>query len=180
MQSINIEGEKKEFAQGATCGDALASSLSGKRYKAREYMSSNGNMLAMIALSGLIDLEYFRPDLKTQSIRFGTFVEGSHSVTNLKLLGRSYSVDVRDDATILLIDDAPVFRGDGGRFVVRNFLQTRTGVEFLIDAHADITVNLNLPDPKQKQPVRYFLIVPPGRSMVVAENGAVSVKRVGA
>ena len=33
MRSIIIEGEKKEFAQDVSCGDALKSVLSGKKFK---------------------------------------------------------------------------------------------------------------------------------------------------
>ncbi|MDR2892590.1 MAG: threonine--tRNA ligase [Deltaproteobacteria bacterium] len=45
MQSINIEGEKREFAQGTTCGEALKSSLSGKRYKSALAAECNGTTL---------------------------------------------------------------------------------------------------------------------------------------
>ena len=145
----------------------------GKRYKSRGYLSSNGNMLAMIGVQELIDLEYFRPDLKTHALRFGTFVEGDHSLTNLKLLNHAYSIEIQDNTTILLVDNVPVFRGDGGRFVVRSFLETKYGFEFLIDAHAHITLNLTVQN--SKQPTRYFLIAPVGKSRVSAENGMVSV-----
>ncbi|MCL2797249.1 MAG: hypothetical protein FWD58_04270 [Firmicutes bacterium] len=148
----------------------------GARFKNPEFISSGFNMLAMIGVCELIDLEYFRPDFNTGTIRFGTFVEGSHSLTNIKLLGRSYSIDVSDDATVLLIDGAEAFRGEGGRFVVRNFLETETGFTFLIDAHALITLKLTSILPKQ--PVRYFLIAPAGKSAVTAERGTVAVEKI--
>ncbi len=149
----------------------------GKRYKADEYLSSNGNMLALIGMQELIDLEYFRDDLKTQSLRFGTFAAGSHSLTNLRLLGSTLSVEVTDDYTLLIEDNVDVFRGEGGRFVVRNYLAGKGSCEFMIDAHANITVHLNIPD-GPRQAVKYYFVVPAGRSRVRAENGAVTVSPI--
>lgn len=150
----------------------------GKRYKAKEYLSAHGNMLAMIGLQELIDLEYFRPDLKTDSLRFGTFVAGDHSLSNFKMLGRTYSIEVNDFSTMLIQDDVNVFRGEGGKFVVRNFTDSVGGCEFMIDAHANITIHLNMPGADKKNTVRYFFIVPIGRSKVVAENGMVNIQPV--
>lgn len=151
---------------------------SGKRYKAKEYLSGNGNMLALIGIQELIDLEYFRNDLKTHSIKFGTFVEGSHSLTNLKILNHSYSIDINDIYTLLLCDNNNLFRGDGGKFVVRNFLEIRGGCEFLIDAHSNITINLNIPTPGKKVCTKYYFIVPIGKSRVMAENGMVNIQPI--
>ncbi len=150
----------------------------GKRYKSKEYLSAHGNMLAMIGLQELIDLEYFRPDLQTDALRFGTFVEGNHSLTNLKMLGRSYSIEVGDLSTTLMTDDINVFRGEGGKFVVRNFLTSDGGCEFMINAHANITVHLNMPCADKKNTVKYFFIVPVGRSKVVAADGMVNIQPV--
>lgn len=150
----------------------------GKRYKSKEYLSAHGNMLAMIGMQELIDLEYFRPDLKTEALRFGTFVEGNHSLSNLKMLGHSYSIEVNDLSTTLIADDMNVFRGEGGKFVVRNFLESSGGCSFMIDAHANITVHLNMPCADKKTTVKYFFIVPVGRSEVVAENGMVNIQPV--
>ena len=150
----------------------------GKRYKSKEYLSAHGNMLAMIGLQELLDLEYFRPDLKTNSLRFGTFVEGNHSLSNLRMLGRSYSIEVNDLQTTLIVDDVSIFRGEGGKFVVRNFLDSSGGCEFMIDAHANVTVHLNMPCDDKKSTVKYFFIVPVGRSKVVADNGMVNIQPV--
>ncbi|MCL2375741.1 MAG: hypothetical protein FWC82_04380, partial [Firmicutes bacterium] len=147
---------------------------SGKRYKRREYLSSNGNMLAMLGLSELIDLEVFRSDLKTNALKFGTFCEGTHSVTNLKMLDKAYSVEVLDESTTLLENGIPVFRGDGGRFVVRNFLQTKRGVEFMLSAKADIAVTLL--SKSDTMPIRFK--VPMGRSTVAVEDGKASIMRL--
>lgn len=150
----------------------------GKRYKGKEYLSAYGNMLAMIGLQELIDLEYFRPDLKTESLRFGTFAEGSHSLTNLKLLGKAYSIEVNDFSTTLVVDGINTFRGEGGKFVVRNFLETSGGCEFMINAHNNITVHLNIPAADKKSTTKYFFIVPIGKSKVVADNGMVNIQPI--
>lgn len=151
----------------------------GKRYKAKEYLSGNGNMLAMIGIEELIDLEYFRNDLKTNSLRFGTFVKGTHSLSNYKLLDRTFSIEVNDLSTLLLIDNVNVFKADGGKFVVRNYLETKTGAEFMIDAHNNININLNIPNSGSgKKSTKYFFIVPIGKSKVVAENGMVNIKPI--
>lgn len=148
----------------------------GKRYKNKKYLSTNGNMLALLGMQELIDLEYFRADNNTNAIRFGTLVEGEHSLTNFTLLGKNYSVDVNDTSTMLIIDKVPVFRGDGGKFKVRNFLPTKDGYEFMIDAHANITINIQHKD--NKQLTKYFLIVPVGKSLVRAERGMVSINPI--
>ena len=150
----------------------------GKRYKSKDYLSATGNMLAMVSIQELIDLEYFRPDLKTNALRFGTFVSGGHSLSNLKMLSHSYSIDVNDESTKLVMDDINIFHGEGGRFVVRNFTESSGGCEFMIDAHANITVHLNMPCNDKKSTIKYFFIVPVGRSKVVAENGMVNIQPV--
>jgi len=146
----------------------------GKRYKAKEYFSSNGNMLAMIGYLELIDLELFRPDLKTHALRFGTFCEGVHTVSNVKILDKIYSVEVLDDSTVLLINEIPVFRGDGGRFVVRNFLETPSGFEFMLSAKSDLIVSLF--SGSYTEALRFK--IPKGKSMVVVENGKANITRI--
>ena len=146
--------------------------------KSKKYLSANGNMLALIGMQELIDLEYFRNDLKTESLRFGTFVEGNNSLSNVRFHSRSYSIDVNDMSTILMVDNVKLFKGEGGKFVVRNFIETKTGCEFLIDARANITVNLSVPDKTDKKVTKYFFIVPYGKSKVVAEGGMVNIQPV--
>ncbi|MCL2062206.1 MAG: hypothetical protein FWH03_06260 [Firmicutes bacterium] len=148
----------------------------GKKNVGREHLCNSGGLLAMLGICELLDVEYFRADLKTSALRFGTFVEGSHSLTNIKLAGQSYSIEVSDHATILLCGNAPLFRGEGGRFKVRNFLETRTGFEFMIDARSPITINLN--SVKSTRPMKYYLIVPQGKFSVTAENGEVKVNKI--
>jgi len=146
---------------------------SGKRYKQREYLSSNGNMLAMIGLLELIDIEMFRPDTDTNAIRFGTFCEGIHSVSNVKILGKSYSLEVLEDSTALLEDEIPIFRGDGGRFVVRDFMQTDLGFEFLLNTKSEISITLL--GMNDDTPTRFK--APEGKSFIEIVDRKVSITR---
>lgn len=149
----------------------------GKRVRADEYLSANGNMLALIGLHELIDVEYFRPDLK-DALAFGTFLTGTNSVSNLKLLDRVYSVEVSDESTVLIMDDIKMFKGDGGKFVVRNFtLDGDGGGEFMINAKQNISINLNIPS-LSKKTVKYFFIVPPGKSTVKVSGGMVNISKI--
>ncbi|MDE5593440.1 MAG: hypothetical protein K2I75_05860, partial [Clostridiales bacterium] len=149
----------------------------GKRVQDDEYLSANGNMLALIGMQELIDIEYFRPDLK-DAISFGTFVQGANSVTNIKLLDRLYSIEVTDESTALIMDDINMFKGDGGKFIVRNFVMDgEGGGEFMIDAKQNVTVNLNLPS-SDKKTVKYFFIVPAGKSAVKAIGGMVNITKI--
>ncbi len=150
----------------------------GKRARDENYLSANGNMLALIGMQELIDLEYFRPDLKS-ALTFGTFASGNNSLTNLKLLGHTYSIEVTDDSTALIMDDINMFIGDGGKFVVRNFiLDDKGGAEFMVDAKMNISINMALPSINKKT-VKYFFIVPPGKSTVKAADGMVNITKIG-
>lgn len=151
----------------------------GKRARNDDYLSANGNMLALIGLQELIDIEYFRPDLKN-AIAFGTFLGGTNSISNLKLLDHVYSVEVTDESTALIMDDINMFKGEGGKFVVRNFLlDGNGGGEFMVHAKQNISINLVLPS-SNKKTVKYFFIVPPGKSVVKAANGMVNITKIDA
>ena len=134
-------------------------------------------MLALIGVQELIDVEYFRPDLKN-ALSFGTFVSGTNSLTNLKLLSHTYSIEVTDERTALIMDDVNIFRGDGGKFVVRNFnADGDGGGEFMIDAKQNISINLVLPAAGKKT-VKYFFIVPAGKTVVRAVGGMVNIGKL--
>lgn len=149
----------------------------GKRVKHNDYLSANGNMLALIGVQELLDVEYFRPDLKN-ALSFGTFVSGTNSLTNLKLLSHTYSIEVTDERTALIMDDVNIFRGDGGKFVVRNFnVDGDGGGEFMIDAKQNISINLVLPAAGKKT-VKYFFIVPAGKTVVRAVGGMVNIGKL--
>lgn len=148
----------------------------GKHVRADAHLSANGNMLALIGMQELIDVEYFRPDLR-DSVAFGTFAPGNNSVSNLKLRGATYSIEVTDDSTTLIMDDVNLFRGDGGKFIVRNFVMSGDGgCEFMVDAKQNISINLNIPF--DKKTVKYFFIVPVGKSVVKAVGGMVNITKL--
>ena len=149
----------------------------GKHARDEKYLSSNGNMLALIGVQDLIDLEYFRPDLKC-ALTFGTFATGNNSLNNLKLVGHTYDIDVTDLKTSLSMDGDNIFTGEGGKFVVRNFiLDGKGGAEFMISAKENITINMALPCP-DKEPIKYFLVVPAGKSTVIASDGMVNITKI--
>ncbi|MDE7463899.1 MAG: hypothetical protein K2M48_02620, partial [Clostridiales bacterium] len=149
----------------------------GKRARVDDYISTNGNMLALIGLQELIDIEYFRPDLK-DAISFGTFLNGTNSVSNLTLTGHVYSIEVTDESTALIMDDVNMFKGEGGKFIVRNFvLDGKGGCEFMIDARQNISINLAIPSSNKKN-VKYFFIVPFGKSMIKASDGMVNITKI--
>ncbi len=144
-----------------------------------EYISANGNMLALIGLQELIDLEYFRPDLK-RALRFGTFLTGVNTLKNFKLAGHTYSIEVTDESTVLEMDGVKIFDGAGGKFVVRNFLlDGKGGCEFMVSADQNISVNLEIPTADKKS-VKYFFIVPTGKSVVRASGGMVNLTSINA
>lgn len=116
---------------------------SGKRVKGLEVISTEGALFGLIGLQELIDVEYFRDDLKS-AIRFGTLVKGSHAVNNIKILGHNYSVSVDNYSTVLLMDNQEIFRAEGGRCVVRQFLLTKEGVTFFANAMTNVNVTINL------------------------------------
>ena len=148
---------------------------SGKRVKDKKYLSTNGNMLALIGLQELIDIEYFTDDLSKNAIRFGTFALGQHSLTNIKLHDRILSIEVSDIQTVVLCNGVELFSGVGGKFIIRNFVQSNTGCEFLIDCKSSIQINLNIPAQSSKNSTKYFVIVPIGKFKVIAENGGTAV-----
>ena len=76
------------------------------------------------------------------------------------------------------MDDVNIFRGDGGKFVVRNFnADGDGGGEFMIDAKQNISINLVLPAAGKKT-VKYFFIVPAGKTVVRAVGGMVNIGKL--
>lgn len=151
----------------------------GKYPKGKEYLSSNGNLLTLIGLQSLIDIEYFRDDLKF-AIKFGTFAKGAHAVSNLKLMGSLYSVETDNYSTTMLIDNKEVFKSEGGRCIVRHFCDTRDETSFLIYAPAELKIFLNLPITVYAG-IKSTLLefdVPSGKSSVNIIDGKVKVQKI--
>ncbi|MGI6700888.1 MAG: MGH1-like glycoside hydrolase domain-containing protein [Christensenellales bacterium] len=112
--------------------------------KGAEKHSLSGNLMALIGLCELIDVEYFRDDLKV-ALRFGTMLKGTHSVSRLNVLGRLYSVSVTDRGMLISADNSPVLSGEGGKFIIRQYTESNKGAEFIVLNDNDIILSLALP-----------------------------------
>ncbi|HEY8444017.1 MAG TPA: hypothetical protein VIL24_04385 [Clostridia bacterium] len=114
---------------------------SGRAPKGAKYYSMEGNLLALIGMQSLVDVEYFRDDLKF-ALRFGTFAKGSHAVTNLKIMEHYYSIETDNYTTAMLIDNKEVFKAEGGRCIVRQLIDSKDEYGFLIIAPVDLKITL--------------------------------------
>ncbi len=114
------------------------------QYDDIERHSLSGNLMALMGLNDLIDVEYFRDDLKL-ALRFGSMTKGNNNLSRMSLLGRVFGIDISDNTTTLNIDDNLVFRGDGGKFVIRQYLERKNSVEFIVMSKSIISININLP-----------------------------------
>lgn len=140
--------------------------------------NAEGNLLAAMGTSALIDVEYFRDDLK-RAIRFGTTLKGEHTVNNLSLFGRKYSLAVRDTITYLIIDGKEVFTGEGGRFSVRQFFEKQDYCEFLVRSEANVKITVNLPTlTPSGDNTKVILAVEQGKSKVVINGAKVEVTKI--
>ena len=106
--------------------------------------SLSGNLMGIIGISELIDVEYFRDDLRP-AIRFGTLAEGEHRISNVKLFGKKMDLAIVDNTMTLHIDDEKVFESVGGRVVVRNYNENENGVEFMVFASDSATLTFVSP-----------------------------------
>jgi hypothetical protein len=152
----------------------------GKRAKQKRYLSNTGNMLALVGIQELLDLEYFRADLKP-ALRFGTFCKGNHSITNLRLLDKYYSIEVNEGATTLLVNNMTLFESSGGRCVVRQFVENALGCEFLIDTQNTLKVNLFLYKADRNRASGDYAVhfqVPQGKCRVLVRGRDVSLLRI--
>jgi|GEM_PF-928566 len=153
---------------------------SGRRVRNKRFLSSTGNMLALIGIQELLDVEYLRSDLKT-ALRFGTFAEGNHSITNLRLLDKFYSIEVNEGVTTLLVNNQTLFEASGGRCAVRQFFENDEGCEFLIDAQYPLKVNLFLYKADRNRASGDYAVhfqVPQGKCKVIVRGKDVSVLRI--
>lgn len=125
----------------------IVPSIALPNYKLDEkatYNALSGNLFGLIAVSELVDAEYFGSDL-SPSLRFGTFAPGNHRITNLKLWNKKISVNAGKRLTELIVDGRKVLEGAGGEFLVRYLTEKEKGCKFLIYAKESVTIALNLP-----------------------------------
>ncbi len=106
--------------------------------------SLSGNLMGFIGMSEMLDVEYFREDMRP-ALSFGTLVEGDHRLANVELLGRTLSVTVADQETSLFVDGEELFKGSGSKFVVRHFIENDSGAEFVIYTSSELTIKMSLP-----------------------------------
>lgn len=140
--------------------------------------SISGNLLAITGMSEILDVEYFRSDLKP-SIRFGTTRKGEHSINNVNLFGGVYTVNVKEKQTLLTVNGEEKFRGEGGRFEVRQYVDTDTGCEFIINAEANVLITLTLPIfYKSKTSTKLVFAVEKGRRHVKVEGETVTTDSI--
>lgn len=105
--------------------------------------SLSGSLLSLAGMQSLLDVEYFGDSDKLR-LRFGTFTRGDNSIYNIKIDGSQYSVASKDMSTTLIKDDVHIFRGEGGKFIVRNFDMDGGECEFDIYCKANIQITLNI------------------------------------
>lgn len=143
-----------------------------------ERHSLSGNLMAMMGLSELIDLEYFRDDMDI-AIRFGTMIKGENSVSRINLLGHLFNVNVDDYVTELFVDNIDVFSAEGGKVIVRQFSESNNGANFIILADSDVSINIKLPILglcKEAQALSFKLLN--GCSEVNITNGKLNIKKI--
>ena len=66
--------------------------------------SLSGNLMGLMGMTEMLDVEYFRDDMKT-ALMFGTLAEGNHRLANIKIVGRKFSINISDQETSVMIDD---------------------------------------------------------------------------
>ena len=106
--------------------------------------SLSGNLIGLIGVQELLDVEYFGTDLRP-SLRFGTKAGGRHSVSGVKLFGRSVQTEVTDESVSLQVDGKKVFEAIGAPCKVRRFSESANGVDFYICSEKSLTLTLNYP-----------------------------------
>lgn len=146
--------------------------LPTKRLKSKNSIdnSLSGNLLGLIGMTEMIDVEYFRDDMRA-SLCFGTLTEGDHRLANINILGHKFSISISDSETSLLCDDEEFFRGNGGKFIVRQFVENEWGAEFIIYSKEDITLDISLPAlAKKDKKTNYIFNVEKGKFKVVIDK----------
>ena len=149
-----------------------------KILKNAERHSLSGNLMALMGLSELLDIEYFRDDLKI-ALKFGTLVKGEHSLSRINLLGRQFSINIDDRGLDLTVDGVNVVKGSGGKFIVRQFIENIKGCQFIILSENDITVELKLPILGVcKDMTAMTFTVESGLNKVIIKNGRIKIEKI--
>lgn len=132
--------------------------------------SLSGNLMGLMGMTEMLDVEYFRDDMKT-ALMFGTLAEGNHRLANIKIVGRKFSINISDQETSVMIDDEEFLKGNGGKFVIRQFIENERGAEFIIYSKQDITLNITLPVLiKSNKSANYVFNVERGKHKIVIDK----------
>jgi hypothetical protein len=112
--------------------------------KSSEKQSLSGNLLALIGISEIADIELWRDDLKP-SLRFGTALNGDNRVDKYFMFNEVFSVRISDSLTEVNLNGHTVISGEGGKFIIRNYVEKEEGAEFTIKCFSEIILQLALP-----------------------------------
>ena len=151
----------------------------GKLDSQAQKNSLSGNLMGLIGITELIDVEYFRDDLRP-AIRFGTLAEGEHRISNVKLFGKKMDLAIVDNAMTLHINDVKAFESVGGRVVVRNYNEKESGVEFMLFASSSATITFISPAfvNKDGEGATYRFNVEIGKYLVKAKDGHLKLEKM--
>lgn len=106
--------------------------------------SLSGTLIGLAGASGVLDAEYFGTDLRP-AISFGVLSGGRHSVSGIKMFGRTLSVSVTPDSATLIVNGKKVFEAVGGGVKVRRFAERKNGMDFYITSPKSLTLTLSYP-----------------------------------
>lgn len=130
---------KSFFAKGWSCENYNPES--GERTQVSSQHQSWSQLMPLMGIIELVDSEPWQKD----AIMFGTLLKGENTLNNLTINDYKYSVVVNDQFTELYKDGILIFRGEGGKFNVRNFMTHPNGaVTLRMNAKAVINSRLSV------------------------------------
>ena len=132
--------------------------------------SLSGNLIGLIGVQEVLDAEYFGNDLRP-ALRFGTRLQGRHSVSGVKFFGHSVQTESGEESVTLIVDGKKVFEAIGGSCKVRRFSESKEGVDFYIASDKSLTLTLNYPVFTSSAPNRILRFnLPAGRFRIVVKG----------
>ena len=152
------ESNRAYFSRYAAIPDRLLPNYKIDESGYRDSLS--GTLTGLIGVSQVLDAEYFGTDLRP-SLSFGVLSGGRHSVSGIKIFGRSVSVNVAPDSCSLTVEGRKVFEAVGGSCRVRRFAERENGMDFYIMSPGSLTLTVSCPvfvsDPRPRRVLRFNL-----------------------
>lgn len=142
--------------------------------KRNKVPSLDNSLFALSGMQSLLDVEYFT-SVSDNAIRFGTFERGENGLSNIIINGKRYSITIRDLLTHLVENDVLVFKGEGGKFVVRNYRIDDDAVKFDIFSRSNIIVNLNIVEKSIKTS---FTVQSGAHRVTVSRNDKIDIEQI--